>query len=68
MKNEKNNNIFLQMFAEYPDVVSPDDLCKMLNISLKTAYRLLAANEIVSIRIGSHYKIPKINIIKYLQK
>ena len=68
MVKENNSEIYLQMFTEYPDIVSPVEMCQMLNISLKTAYRLLTTKEIASIRIGSHYKIPKINIIKFLQK
>lgn len=55
------------MFREYPDVVDVDDLCKMLGgISKKLAYRLLAAQEIRSVRIGRSYKIPKACVIEYL--
>lgn len=55
------------MFREYPDVVDVDDLCKMLDgISKKLAYRLLAAQEIRSVRIGRSYKIPKACVIEYL--
>lgn len=55
------------MFREYPDVVDIDDLCKMLGgISKKLAYRLLADQEIRSVRIGRSYKIPKVSVIEYL--
>lgn len=55
------------MFREYPDVVDVDDLCKMLGgISKKLAYRLLADQEIRSVRIGRSYKIPKVYVIEYL--
>ncbi len=55
------------MFREYPDVVDVDDLCKMLGgISKKLAYRLLADQEIRSVRIGRSYKIPKVCVIEYL--
>lgn len=56
-----------KLFAAYPDVVEVDDLCKMLGgISRKLAYRLLAQQEIKSIRIGRSYKIPKVFVIEYL--
>jgi len=56
-----------EMFETYPDVVEVDDLCKMLGgISKKLAYRLLAEQEIKSVRIGRAYKIPKVFIIDYL--
>lgn len=55
------------MFEKYPDVVEVDDLRVMLGgISKKLAYRLLADQEIKSVRVGRSYKIPKICVIEYL--
>jgi len=55
------------MFENYPDVVEVDDLRKMLGgISRKLAYRLLADQEIRSVRVGRSYKIPKVCVIEYL--
>lgn len=55
------------MFENYPDVVEVDDLRKMLGgISRKLAYRLLADQEIRSVRVGIAYKIPKVCVIEYL--
>ena len=55
------------MFTEYPDIVEVDDLRKMLGgISKKLAYRLLAEQEIHSVRVGRTYKIPKLCVIEYL--
>ena len=62
MKNQR-------MFEDYPDVVEVDDLRKMLGgISRKLAYRLLADQEIKSVRIGRAYKIPKLSVIEYLTR
>ena len=55
------------MFTEYPDIVSVSQLQKMLCIGRNTAYKLLTENRISSIRIGKVHKIPKINVINYLQ-
>ncbi len=56
-----------KLFEAYPDIVEVDDLCKMLGgISRKLAYRLLAEQEIKSIRVGRSYKIPKVFIIEYM--
>lgn len=58
-----------RMFENYPDVVEVDDLRRMLGgISRKLAYRLLADQEIKSVRIGRTYKIPKLCIIEYLMR
>jgi len=55
-------------FKEYPDVVNVNQMCEMLGgISVKMGYRLLQANEIEHLKIGRSYRIPKINIVKYLR-
>lgn len=55
------------MFREYPDVVGIEQMCEMLGgISTKTGYKMLREKKIKSYKIGRTYKIPKINIIMYL--
>lgn len=54
------------MFSEYPDVVTPNDLQSMLKIGRNTVYDLLKNESIKTIRIGKKYIIPKINVIRYL--
>lgn len=56
-----------KIFANYPDVLTVEDLSKMLGISTKTAYKLLKEKKIKSITIGRTYKIPKIYVLEYLQ-
>lgn len=56
------------MFKEYPDVVTVEDLANMLHIGKNKAYELLNTEKIKSIKIGRIHKIPKINIIKYIEK
>lgn len=54
-------------FHNYPDVVNIAEMCEMLGgISNKSAYKLLHENKISHFRIGRTYKIPKINILLYL--
>ena len=55
------------MFKDFKDVVSVAEMMSMLKIGKNTAYDLLKNNKIQSIRIGKVHRIPKINIIKYLQ-
>lgn len=55
------------LFREYPDVVGIEQMCEMLGgISTKTGYKLLRENKIKCYKIGRTYKIPKVNIILYL--
>lgn len=55
-------------FTEYPGIVSVDQMTKMLDIGRNTAYKLLNDGSIKSIRIGRVHKIPKQNIINFINK
>lgn len=54
------------IFKDYPDVVTIDQLQKMLNIGRNSAYELLRNNIIKSVRVGKRYIIPKVYVIAYL--
>ena len=56
------------MFADFPDVVTVGDMSKMLQISEKTAYKVLKDGRIKHIVIGRAYKIPKVRVIEFLIK
>lgn len=61
------NNVVYQMFVEYPDVISIEDLTQMLRIGRNKAYELVNTNVIKSIKIGKKYIIPKFRVIEFLQ-
>ena len=52
-------------------MVDVPQLCEMLGgsrpVSKKTAYRMLNAGKIKAFRIGRSYRIPKVNVIRFLQ-
>ena len=55
------------MFTDYPDIVNLTQMRKMLGgISNSLAYRMLKEKKIKSKKVGREYKIPKVNIIKYV--
>lgn len=56
----------LQIFKDYPDVVTVSQLKDMLQIGINQAYSLIKTGVIPSIRIGREYKIAKISIINYV--
>lgn len=58
----------INMFSNYPDVVSVEQLQEMLDIGRNSAYKLIQNKEIKSVRIGRNYKIPKIYVLEYIQK
>ena len=59
---------YYDMFSEYPDIVSVEQLMKMLQIGQVLAYKLVKKGEIKSRKVGREYKIPKVNVILYLLK
>ncbi len=54
------------MFSEYPAIVNIRQLQTMLGISRHAAYDLLGEGEIGCIKLGNAYKIPKVNVIRYV--
>ena len=69
MSKNSNEDYFVKLFANYPDVVRAKDLKKMLpNIGKNKIYKLLQEKKIYSKKIGRDYFIPKASIIKYLME
>lgn len=56
-----------ELFAEYCDVVSVDDVTKMLKLSKVTVYKLLKSGKIRTIKVGKRYIIPKRCVSEFLE-
>ena len=54
------------MFESYDDVVTVEQLAEMLKIGRNTAYELVRAGIISSVRVGRNIRIPKQTIIEYI--
>lgn len=54
------------IFSEYPDVVTVEEVQKMLRIGRNKAYELIKNNKIKTIHNGRRYIIPKKSIIEFL--
>ena len=66
--NQRTGYDYKLLFADYPDVVNVEQMREMLGgICDKTAYRLLRSGEIRSFIVGRRYRIPKLNILEYLE-
>jgi excisionase family DNA binding protein len=55
------------ILRDYPDILDVDQLSLILSVSKKTVYGILKRGDIDSIKVGREYKIPKINLLKYLR-
>ena len=56
-----------KMFDEFDDILTVDDIAKILKIGRNKAYNLVNAGTIKSIRIGKKYRIPKSSIVEYIE-
>ena len=57
----KNTN--QELFKNYPDIISVEQLMEMLQIGKVLAYKLIEGKKIKAIKIGREYKIVKDSII-----
>lgn len=63
----KSVDAYKVVFVDFPDVVSVEQMCEMLNISPKIGYSLLKNNVIEHFKIGKKYKITKLHIFEYMK-
>lgn len=54
------------MLEAYPDVLTVDDVRKILNVGRTKAYKLIESGQINSLKIGRAIRIPKQFLIDYI--
>lgn len=54
------------MLEQYKDVLTVEELCEVLQIGKKLAYRMIRSGEIPARRLGRIYRISKKSVIDYL--
>ena len=59
---DKSNEIF----SEYSDIVTVDEVMKMLRLGKNTVYKLLKDDEIMNVKVGARYIIPKQSVIEFV--
>ena len=52
------------MFSEYGDIVTVEEVMKMLQIGRVSVYQMLKSGEICSLKVGKKYVIPKKSVIE----
>lgn len=60
--------LYRTMFREFPDVMSLKEVCKILGVSTKTGYKLIATEQLHALKVGRSYRVPKIYLFTYLCK
>ena len=62
-----SNEIYKTIFSEYPDIMDVKQTGKMLGVSTKTVYKLISSGSLISLKIGREFRIPKLNVMRYLK-
>lgn len=55
-----------EIFSEYSDIVTVDEVMKMLRLGKNTVYKLLKDDEIMNVKVGTRYVIPKQSVIEFV--
>ena len=66
MAELSTKDAYSMMLTEYPDILTFEQMCEVLNVSPKTGYKLINARKIACIKAGRAYRIPKTHILAYL--
>lgn len=61
-----SNNNSNELFRDFNDVVTIEDIMKMLHLGRTTVYELLKNGVIYSVKIGKKYIVPKQSIINFI--
>lgn len=62
-----SNELYRSVFKEYPDVMDVRQASALLGVSTKTVYKLIDAGALSSLKVGREFRIPKLNIMRYLR-
>ena len=54
------------MYDGYPEILSVNDICKMLDIGRRRAYQLINSGKIKRIPCGRNIKVAKVAVIYYV--
>jgi len=54
------------MLEQYPDIMTPEQVAEVLQLSLDETNELLLSNEIPSKKIGKFWRVPKASLIDFL--
>lgn len=66
MNQIKDTTNTTQIFNEYPDIVSVEQVMSMIRVGKSSTYNLLKLNRIRHVRVGKKYIIPKNAVVDFV--
>ena len=67
MEDTNTQGIYRIVFMDYPDILDVKQVGTLLGVSTKTVYRLLRNGTLDSLKIGREFRVPKVNVLKYVK-
>ena len=64
MKNNQSKSY--ELFSDYPDILSVQQLMELLQIGKVLAYKLIESKKFKAVKIGREYKVLKNSIIEFI--
>ncbi len=64
----QEEELYRMMFQEFPDVLTINEVCKILGVSTKTGYKLISTGKLHALKVGRSYRVPKVYLFTYLCK
>ena len=55
-----------KFFEEYPNMLTVEQMCDILNINRETGYRMIRRGEFEFLKLGRAIRIPKHQILEYI--
>lgn len=55
------------MLENYDTILIPEECAEILRIGMSEIYKLLNQNQIIGYKVGKTWRIPKDNLIRYIQ-
>ena len=63
----ETDNQTKELFKDYNDVVTIEEIMKMLHIGRSSVYELLQNGKLYSVKIGKKYIVTKQSVINFIQ-
>ena len=56
------------ILEQYPDILTVEELCEVLDIGANAAYQMLNDGSLPAFRIGRRWKIPKESVKEFINQ
>lgn len=56
------------MFEDFPDIMTPEDVCEALRIGNNAVYEILNSGKLKAFKNGRVWRIPKTSLLEYIKK